>query len=117
MNIVEISKKLRIEQTESEKVLWDYLRNRKLEGRKFLRQHPLKFKSEGKIRFFIADFYCAEKKLAIELDGRVHENQKEYDQLRTEMMNDSKIKVVHFKNDELQNIEKVLDTIKRFLLK
>jgi len=58
--IVELSKKLRQKQTESEEILWEVLRNRKLNNLKFRRQHPF-----GR---YIVDFYCDEIKLVIELD-------------------------------------------------
>ncbi|MFC1798046.1 endonuclease domain-containing protein [Patescibacteria group bacterium] len=58
--IVELSKELRQKQTESEEILWEVLRNRKLNNLKFRRQHPF-----GR---YIADFYCDEIKLVIELD-------------------------------------------------
>lgn len=56
---------LRKVSTEAEDLLWQELRNRKLMGLKFRRQHPLKN--------FVADFYCAEKNLVIEVDGNVHQ--------------------------------------------
>lgn len=59
-----IARQLRQEQTEAEKLLWDFLRNRKVENLKFRRQHPLKD--------YIVDFYCHELMLVIELDGGYH---------------------------------------------
>jgi very-short-patch-repair endonuclease len=70
-------------QTPSENTLWQMLRNRKLDGYKFYRQHPIKVMLEDKVRYYIADFYCYEKKLVIEIDGKVHDHQKEYDDYRT----------------------------------
>ncbi|WP_246186282.1 DUF559 domain-containing protein [Phnomibacter ginsenosidimutans] len=58
------AKEMRKEPTVAEKLLWQNLRNRKLDGYKFRRQHP--------VLFFIPDFVCLEKKLIIELDGSVH---------------------------------------------
>ena len=62
------------------------------------------------MKFFIADFYCSQLKLIIEIDGGVHETQKNYDKIRTEILDlQKKIKVIRFKNDEvLYNIENVL---------
>ena len=96
--------------TEAEHILWQYLRNRKLGGLKFRRQHPL-----GK---FIADFYLHEAKLVIELDGDYHheEEQKEYDSGRTYEIKELGIQVIRFTNNEvLKDIEKVLQTIKSYL--
>ena len=69
--------KLRHPQTPAEATLWQHLRNRNL-GYKFRRQHP--------IDRFIIDFYCAEAKLCIEIDGSSHfeTEQEEYDKARTE---------------------------------
>lgn len=58
------AKEMRQEPTVAEKLLWQNLRNRKLNGFKFRRQHP--------VLFFIPDFVCLEKKLIIELEGAVH---------------------------------------------
>jgi very-short-patch-repair endonuclease len=69
--------------TDSEKLLWKQLRNRKLSGYKFLRQHPIVYKADYKgLNYFIADFYCAEKKMVIELDGPIHQDSEEYDRFR-----------------------------------
>jgi very-short-patch-repair endonuclease len=57
-------KKLRNNSTSAEATLWTYLKNRQLEGRKFRRQHS--------IGNYIADFYCPEEQLVIELDGEGH---------------------------------------------
>jgi len=75
-------RELRKNQTEAEELLWSKLRNRGFLGKKFLRQHPLCFTIEGGKRFFIADFYCREKRLVIEIDGKIHLKQKEYDRYR-----------------------------------
>ncbi|HLN52950.1 MAG TPA: endonuclease domain-containing protein, partial [Lentimicrobium sp.] len=58
------AKDLRQNQTDAESILWSKLRNRKCNGMKFRRQHP--------ILSFVADYYCHEKKLIVEVDGSVH---------------------------------------------
>ena len=74
--IKQLAKELRKNQTEAEEMLWQKLRNRKLYGYKFLRQHPIIHSGFiNKLYFFIADFYCAEKELVIELYGKIYENQ------------------------------------------
>ena len=65
----------RKEQTEAEKLLWFHLRGRRLNGYKFRRQYP--------IQNYIFDFYCIEKKLAVELDGGQHIQNKLSDAKRT----------------------------------
>ncbi len=91
---------LRKNQTNSEAIFWEAVRNRNYNGLKFLRQHPIKFNYFGEDRFFIADFYCAEKKLVIEIDGKIHEKQKEYDKLRTYIINQLGMKVIRIKNED-----------------
>ncbi|MEJ2627217.1 MAG: DUF559 domain-containing protein, partial [bacterium] len=56
-------------QTKSERLIWQKVRNRMLKGKKFIRQHLLCFEMDGKKRFFIADFYCSEKQLVIEIES------------------------------------------------
>ena len=89
----DIPRQLRKRQTPEEKILWDLLRNRQLAGNKFRRQHRV-----GK---FILDFYCAEKKLGVEVDGRIHDKQKDYDSAREEVLAESGIDILRIKNEEL----------------
>ena len=64
MSSIQTARRLRREQTDEEKQLWRALRDHRFAGFKFRRQHPL-----GE---FILDFYCADAKLDIELDGFQH---------------------------------------------
>ena len=89
------AKLLRKETTVAEKILWNKLRNRQLEGLKFRRQHP--------IDIFIADFYCHENKLVVEVDGKIHDYQKEYDEGRTAELERLGITVIRFSNEEVKN--------------
>ena len=91
---------LRKGQTPYEERVWQLLRNRKHQRLKFRRQHVI----EG----FVVDFYCHEQKLAIELDGCVHEKQKEYDELREEVIASEGIKVIRISNDEFDADEEVV---------
>lgn len=107
-------RELRNDATDSEKLLWKQLRNRKLSGYKFLRQHPIVYKADYKgLNYFIADFYCDEKKIVIELDGPVHENRDEYDRFRDMELKEIGIHVLRIKNDDLENLQKVPDKIKK----
>ncbi len=84
------------------------MRNRNLEGLKFRRQHP--------IDKFIADFYCHEKKLVIELDGTVHDDKMnaQYDEARSYELKGSGITVIRFRNSEVENnISFVLNEIRK----
>ena len=104
--IFENAKELRRSMTEAEEILWKHLRNSKLHGLKFRRQHP--------VDIFIADFYCHQKKLIIELDGNIHDilEQKEYDEGRTFILEEKGFKILRFKNEEIINdLENVLERI------
>jgi very-short-patch-repair endonuclease len=99
------AREMRHPQTPAEATLWQALRNRKV-GFKFRRQHP--------IYRFIIDFYCAKAKLLIEVDGGSHleQNQKEYDQARTEYLEELGYKVIRFTNNDVRyNINAVTDKI------
>jgi very-short-patch-repair endonuclease len=68
-----LARDLRKNQTASEANMWNKLRNRRLLGFKFNRQYPILFSGNNdRTNFFITDFYCAEKKLVIEIDGPIH---------------------------------------------
>ena len=93
--------------TPAEAVLWNYLKRRKLDGRKFRRQHS--------IGNYIVDFYCAEEKLIIELDGQVHYNPtaEVRDQKRTEYLENLVYEVIRFENKFVFNhLEEVLFEIR-----
>lgn len=104
--VFEIAKELRKKQMSAEAILWEYIRNNKFKGYKFRRQHPF-----GR---YIVDFYCDKAKLAIELDGEIHERDtvKEYDEERQKAIEAASITVLRFKNEDIFNdIEKVLSEI------
>ncbi|MGB8192623.1 MAG: endonuclease domain-containing protein [Chitinophagaceae bacterium] len=94
---IEFARALRKRQTPEEEIMWSHLRNRKLGGYKFLRQFPVVI-PEG---FFIADFYCAEKKLVVEIDGGIHRYQQEYDRYRDEVMKSMGMVVIRITNEEV----------------
>ncbi len=105
------ARELRKNLTDAEELLWRRLRNRKLNHWKFRRQHPI---SEG----FILDFYCAETKVAIELDGSYHNDpeQKALDQNRTDEIDKYGIRVIRFWNAEVLNeTESVIQRIIQFI--
>ena len=81
--------------TEAERILWSELRGRRLNGLRFRRQHP--------IAGYIVDFYCAEAKLAIEVDGSVHEGAaaKARDSIRTAAIEEHGVRVIRFMNDDV----------------
>ena len=74
--IKEYARQMRRNPTPSESLVWTYLRKRQLQGRKFLRQHPLLYEfSKKEYFFFIPDFYCYQDRLIIEIDGPIHDYQ------------------------------------------
>jgi very-short-patch-repair endonuclease len=107
---------LRKNPTLSESILWKELRNRRLNGIKFIRQHPIIYENnKNELFFFIADFYCAEYKIAIELDGKIHEFRKQKDYNRDLILNKNGIKTIRIKNEEISEIDVVKDKIMSFL--
>lgn len=99
------AREMRHPQTPAEATLWRALRNRQT-GFKFRRQHP--------IYRFIIDFYCAQARLLIEVDGESHlqPDQEEYDNARTKYLEDLGYKVIRFTNNDVRyNIQAVADKI------
>lgn len=110
----DLCRELRKHSTQAEQIFWEHVRDRKFLKKKFYKQHPLFFDLYGKETFFIADFYCHENKLVIEIDGAYHKRQIEHDALRTDIINFLGIEVIRFTNEEVLNsIESVLDILKK----
>lgn len=91
------AKVLRRSQTKAEALLWEALRNKKINGLKFRRQHP--------VCSFIVDFYCHEANLIIELDGSIHDEPEviKRDNMRTDVFKENSLKVIRFKNEDVMN--------------
>ena len=85
------AKELRRKMTPAESLLWQRVRDRQLGGLKFRRQHPI-----GR---FIADFYCHEARLVIEIDGGIHDLQIERDTARTEYLVQRGFRVMRIRNE------------------
>jgi 5-methyltetrahydrofolate--homocysteine methyltransferase len=97
-------------QTDAEALLWSLLRNNQLLDVKFRRQHPFPP--------YIADFYCNEAKLIVELDGTQHETEKakNYDENRTSVLREKGITVLRFTNTQaLHQTENVVEQIYTFV--
>ncbi|MBW4579754.1 MAG: DUF559 domain-containing protein [Tildeniella nuda ZEHNDER 1965/U140] len=106
--LLQRAKELRQQQTPVEKLLWECLRDRRLHNAKFRRQHNL-----GQ---FIADFYCHEARLVVELDGGIHQQQQQQDSDRDQWMQANGFTVLRFQNEAvLSNTEAVLETIAQSL--
>ena len=105
--LLEKAQEMRNKPTEAESVLWEYLKSKKL-GHKFRRQHL--------IDDFIVDFVCLSKRLVIEVDGKIHENQQEEDVARTSVLDSLGYTVLRFKNEEvIGDLNNVLKTITKHL--
>ncbi|WP_284155332.1 asparagine synthase-related protein [Sulfuricystis multivorans] len=106
MELRAFARQLRREATDAERLMWYLLRDRRLAGRKFRRQHP--------VPPYVLDFYCAELKLAIELDGGQHAERFERDAQREAYLAEHGIRVLRFWNHEvLSQTEAVLEAIWR----
>ena len=104
---IRIARRLRVNQTDAETVLWNRIRNRQIDGHKFVRQLP--------VSGYICDFVCREKFLIIEVDGGQHCESAE-DAIRDRSLIDVGFKVLRFwNNDVLGNVEGVLMTIQSAL--
>ena len=106
-----IRRKLRKKETEAEELFWQRVRNKKVNGLKFKRQHS--------ICNNIVDFYCPSKKIIIELDGEYHDTEQQNikDKLRDEHLQALGFKILRFRNEKIlfhlnQTIDILLNTIK-----
>ncbi len=109
-SIKEKALQLRRNPTQQETTLWGYLKNGKINGMHFRRQHPY--------GIYIIDFYCFEAGLAVEVDGPIHLSKREYDVERTGYLESSGLKVLRFKNEDVEfRIDWVVCEIKGFAVK
>jgi len=99
------AKILRKRLTNTERLLWKYVRAKQLEGLKVRRQEPI-----GR---YIADFVCHEKRIVIEVDGGQHSTNKDRDRERDNWFKNQGYKVLRFwDNEVLTNITGVLEVIR-----
>ena len=107
--LFERASKLRKQQTFAEETLWNYLRTKPF-GFKFRRQHPFSI--------YILDFYCHRLKLAIEVDGSIHniDEVKQNDEIRQRQLEEDGITFLRFSNNEIKiQPEEVIYQIETFL--
>ena len=90
---IELARQLRKEMTPWERKLWY----------DFLRSYPIRFQRQKAIGNYIADFYCAQARLVVELDGKWHQtaSQSERDLQRTEVLERFKLQVVRINNTDI----------------
>jgi len=108
--LLEHSKKMRNQPTEAERLLWNVLSNKQLDGYKFRRQHI--------IGNYIADFICLKTNLIVEIDGSIHQlpENKVSDKERTAWLQEEGYRVIRFTNNEvLSDLDKVLEEIQQEL--
>ena len=108
-----ICRELRKNSTEAEKIFWEAVRNKRFIGKKFYRQYPLFYDITGKESFFVADIYCHQEKLVVELDGLIHKYRLKEDKEREIIINYLGLNIIRFRNDEvLNNLDDVLSKLK-----
>lgn len=111
-NLKTTRKILRNNQTKTEQIFWNKVKNKQFHNLKFRRQHS--------IWRYILDFYIPELKFCIEIDGDSHfdENWKSYDEVRTEFLKSIWIKVIRFTNkDIVENLDWVIELLEKIILK
>ncbi|MDP4261603.1 MAG: endonuclease domain-containing protein [Bacteroidota bacterium] len=105
------ARELRNDSTYAEDILWGYLKT-KPSGYKFRRQHPYSV--------YILDFYCHALKLAVEVDGKIHDREdiKQNDQQRQLLLEKDNLTVMRFLNDQVEtHFEEVIRAIEEYILK
>ncbi len=101
------AKRLRRDMTAPERILWKVLRRNAIDGFHFRRQQV--------IAGYVVDFYCDDGKLAIELDGGVHQEQWKYDEARDQAISRMGIRVLRISNDAMLDSEAVIEYIRQAL--
>ncbi|HYW10047.1 MAG TPA: DUF559 domain-containing protein [Longimicrobium sp.] len=106
--VEQAAREMRRESTPAEAMLWEGLRARRLSGFHFRRQHAI-----GR---FVLDFYCAAKRVCVEVDGSIHETQRERDAERDAVLASYSIEVLRIPNEDvLSNIASVLTRLHQIL--
>ncbi len=101
----QIACEMRADMTTAEAALWGRLRNKQLNGLRFRAQHPV-----GR---FVVDFYCASRKLVVEVDGGIHNGRGEQDSARSEHLEAYGYTIIRFTNEEvMSSLDAVIDTIR-----
>ncbi|WNJ88730.1 endonuclease domain-containing protein [Bosea sp. 685] len=89
------ARRLRAQATEPEDIVWGLLRNRRLDGLKFRRQVPL--------LGYTVDFLCVERRLIVEIDGRQHDWERDYDVARTQEIEHHGFTLLRFSNAQVRD--------------
>ncbi|MFM7447470.1 MAG: DUF559 domain-containing protein [Leptolyngbyaceae cyanobacterium] len=104
--MLEVAREFRKQPTSSEEILWQALRSRKLDDRKFRRQQP--------IGSFVVDFFCASERLIVEVDGGIHETQQDLDRQRQELLESLGLRFVRVSSELVEtNLPTALEMIRK----
>ena len=107
-SLKEKARELRNNSTNTEILLWKYLKDKQLCGLDFHRQKP--------IDEFIVDFYCPELMLAIEIDGLSHIGKEEYDMERQSKLEKLGVRFLRFKDEDVfYNSDFVMREIEKWI--
>jgi 5-methyltetrahydrofolate--homocysteine methyltransferase len=99
---------MRLQPTPAERRMWVLVRDGRIDGFKFRRQHA--------VEVYLADFYCAERALVIEVDGPIHATQQEQDEYRQMILEILGLRVIRFSNyNVLNNSLRVREAIRSAL--
>ena len=100
--VKDYARKMRREPTPAEAAFWEVVRGRRINGFKFGRQYVIQHDTVNNLKkYYIADFYCAAERLIVELDGPIHAQQLEYDQIRTAKLEQLGFRVIRFTNHQV----------------
>ncbi len=98
------ARELRRKMTPAETRLWQELRGHRLGGHHFRRQQI--------VAGFIVDFFCHAESIVVEVDGEIHDSQKEYDAERDKILSGMGLQILHFSNQEIfEQLPQVLKAI------
>ncbi|HEX7926726.1 MAG TPA: endonuclease domain-containing protein [bacterium] len=98
------AQQLRANATPAETLLWKFLRSR--------HTHKFKFRRQHEAGPYVLDFYCAEARLVVEVDGGIHAERKPFDAARTQWLESQGLAVLRFTNDDvLSDVETVAKRI------
>ena len=105
-----LARDFRKKPTKSEKIMWNVLRNRNFLNLKFRRQHLIKG--------YLLDFYCHELKLAVEIDGWIHNNQKDKDNIRQNVIECSGVTFYRINSEQVElNLNMTLKDLATYVKK
>jgi len=108
MDSLTFARHLRKNQTDAETLFWGEVRNRRFKN--------LKFRRQVSVSRFTVDFLCESEKLIVEIDDSLHEDRKEYDAERTDILNTHGYRVIRFTNADIyDDIIAVLDRLFDFV--